>query len=179
MATPTDIAVILRRYFPERAIPGILANIDVETGGTFDYKQQQKGGNGYGLFQFDFQKDAYHKWLEDTKEDDSADSQIQFVAESIYNDKSIPTGLFKTEVGPTARYSQFSRTGEEEDRIQVYTGPLDLGGAAREALRNSFETGTHKEIARSFSDYFERPGTPHIDRREKSAVRIAGLLSGE
>ena len=177
MATPTDIAVILRRYFPERALAGILGNIDVETGGTFDFQQQQKGGNGYGLFQFDFQKEAYHKWLEDTKEDDSAESQIRFVAESIYNDKSVPTGLFKTEEGPTARHTQISREGDEKDRVQVYTGPLDLGGEARAALRNSFETGTHKEIAKTFSEYFERPGIPHLKLREDSAFNLGGLLS--
>lgn len=30
-----------------------MANIDVETGGTFDYTTKQKGGKGQGLFQFD------------------------------------------------------------------------------------------------------------------------------
>ncbi len=37
-----------------------MANIDVETGGTFDWQQLQiGGGNGYGLFQFDGKKKYY------------------------------------------------------------------------------------------------------------------------
>jgi hypothetical protein len=40
-----------------------MANIHVETGGTFDYKTKQKGGNGYGLFQFDFLKKYYLEYL--------------------------------------------------------------------------------------------------------------------
>ena len=43
----------IEKYFGSNAplISAMLGNIDVETGGTFDFQQKQKGGNGYGLFQ--------------------------------------------------------------------------------------------------------------------------------
>jgi len=72
--------------FSDRTLPSILANIDVETGGTFDWQQKQnKGGNGYGLFQFDSQKDKYFDWLSKTSKKDSALSQSQFVYGLIYD----------------------------------------------------------------------------------------------
>ena len=40
-----------------------MANISVETGGTFDYTIKQKGGNGYGLFQFDYLRKHYENYL--------------------------------------------------------------------------------------------------------------------
>lgn len=60
-----------------------MANILVETGGTFDYTTKQKGGNGYGLFQFDFLKPYYNKYIKDHKLEDSAKSQIQFMHSTI------------------------------------------------------------------------------------------------
>lgn len=40
-----------------------MGNIHVETGGTYDYRTKQIGGNGYGLFQFDFLKPFYRTYL--------------------------------------------------------------------------------------------------------------------
>ena len=41
-----------------------MGNIDVETGGSYSYTQKQYGGgNGYGLFQFDFLKSYYYDYL--------------------------------------------------------------------------------------------------------------------
>lgn len=71
--------------FSDESLPGILANIDVETGGTFDYQQQQDGGNGYGLFQFDSQKEPYYDWLEATGKEDSDLSQASFVYDALYS----------------------------------------------------------------------------------------------
>jgi hypothetical protein len=40
--------------FDDAAIAGIMANIDVETGGSFDPRQKQySGGPGRGLFQME------------------------------------------------------------------------------------------------------------------------------
>ena len=73
--------------YNENTIAGIMGNIDVETGGTFDFEQKQKGkGLGYGLFQFDpsGKRSYYDAWLEETGRDDSASAQIDFMHDSIY-----------------------------------------------------------------------------------------------
>ena len=51
---------LLEKGFSEEAAAGIMGNIDIETGGSYDYQQKQKGGGkGYGLFQFDFMNKYY------------------------------------------------------------------------------------------------------------------------
>lgn len=75
---------LLSERFPENAVPALMASIDVETGGSFDYKQKQKGGKGYGLFQFDFHKPYYNKWLNTNKRKDSAEAQIDYLHDSLY-----------------------------------------------------------------------------------------------
>lgn len=84
-------------YKPE-AIAGILGNIDVETGSSFAHDQKQHGGgNGYGLFQFDYMKPHYHKWLSAENKKDSLDSQVDFMHDIVYgkNQKLIGTGNAK------------------------------------------------------------------------------------
>lgn len=61
-----------------------MANIHVETGGTYDYQTKQVKGNGYGLFQFDFLKKYYLAYIKKEKLTDSAGNQIKFVYETIY-----------------------------------------------------------------------------------------------
>lgn len=70
----------------DAGIHATLGNIAVETGGTFDYKQKQKGGPGYGLFQFDFYKPHYQRWLKANKKRDSAESQALFYHDTIFGD---------------------------------------------------------------------------------------------
>lgn len=54
-----------------------MGNIEVETGKSFDYQQKQyNNGNGYGLFQFDFMKSYYFKFLQDNYLGDSVESQV-------------------------------------------------------------------------------------------------------
>ena len=79
----------IAKYFGNNAplISAMLGNIDVETGGTFDYRQKQKGGNGYGLFQFDFHKPYYKKFLEENNLTDGVDSQVRYTYENIYGNK--------------------------------------------------------------------------------------------
>lgn len=70
----------------KEAVAGILGNIDVETGGTFDPGQKQiGGGKGHGLFQFDFMKSHYNDWRGD-KPDDTA-TQLAFMQDVIYGDR--------------------------------------------------------------------------------------------
>tara|TARA_R110000796_G_scaffold35070_1_gene90357 strand:- start:790 stop:1371 length:582 start_codon:yes stop_codon:yes gene_type:complete len=76
----------IEKYFGSNAplISAMLGNIDVETGGTFDFQQKQKGGNGYGLFQFDFHKPFYKKFLNENNLTDGVDSQVRYAYENIY-----------------------------------------------------------------------------------------------
>ena len=154
MANAFQIAGLLSEHFPESAISAILANIDVETGGTFDHTTEQRGGKGYGLFQFDDQQEAYWDWLESTTLRDSPESQIQFVADAIYNDDYNAEGMF--------------------------TGPLDIGGKSRKAIRKAFNEGSAAEIAEVFSKEYERPSKPNMKKRIESAEdfeMFKGLLT--
>ena len=154
MSNAVHIAGLLSKHFPESAISAILGNIDVETGGTFDHTTEQRKGKGYGLFQFDDQQGAYWDWLESTTLRDSPESQIQFVADAIYNDDYNAEGMF--------------------------TGPLDIGGESRKAIRKAFDEGSAAEIAKAFSDKYERPSKPNMKKRVESAEdfeMFKGLLT--
>ena len=67
-------ASLLRAGFEEDEIPALLGNIDVETGGSFDYQQVEdtsKEEKGYGLFQFTGgHYSSYLKYLKDTEQED-------------------------------------------------------------------------------------------------------------
>jgi len=84
-------AKTLIKYFGAEnpyAITAMLGNIDVETGNSFDYLQKQGGGGpGRGLFQFDFHKPQYAKYLKRKGLEDSADSQVRYVHDAIYGDE--------------------------------------------------------------------------------------------
>lgn len=80
------VNILSRASLPQHVIAGVLGNIDVETGGSFDYTQKQQGGNGYGLFQFDFHKPFYDKWLKETGKEDSDASQTEYFLDTIYGD---------------------------------------------------------------------------------------------
>lgn len=99
--------------YSNAAIAGILGNIDVETGGSFDYQQKQKKGSGYGLFQFDFLKKHYNKWLQDNKLKDSPQAQVDFFHDTVYGESQNIIG--KT----TARKVQAAL--QQEDPQQIAT----------------------------------------------------------
>ena len=80
---------LLRAGFEEDEIPALLGNIDVETGGTFDFTQVEdttRKNKGYGLFQFTGgHLSSYLDYLKDTNQKDSADAQANFVYANIYS----------------------------------------------------------------------------------------------
>jgi len=78
------IDVLKRVGFSDSSIPAIMGNIEVETGDTFDFKQKQKNGSGYGLFQFDYMKPAYKNYLKEKGLTDSKDSQAHFIYDALY-----------------------------------------------------------------------------------------------
>ena len=82
------------------SVPAIKAikvgNIDIETGGTFSHTQKQEGGNGYGLFQLDFQKPFYDKYLESQNLEDSIGSQVNYFLDEINKGGTIGPGNAKS-----------------------------------------------------------------------------------
>lgn len=67
-----------QRDYSPAAIAAILGNIEVETGGSFDYEQRQVKGPARGLFQFDFMDPYYRDWLSENDYEDSMDAQIEY-----------------------------------------------------------------------------------------------------
>ena len=85
-----EVASAVGKYFGSNTalLSAMLGNIHVETGGTFDYKQKQiGGGNGYGLFQFDFHRPYYQSFLEENDLADNVDSQVRYTYENIYGNQ--------------------------------------------------------------------------------------------
>ena len=100
--TPKKLQVfkeLKARGLPYAAIAGIMGNIDVETGGSFDYKQKQTKGPGYGLFQFEGgHKKAYQNYLNKNERQDSEGSQIDYVLDNITKGEGYDIGAGNREV---------------------------------------------------------------------------------
>ena len=106
-ATPkTEIIEYLKeKGYSDEAVAGITANIEVETGGTFDYKEKEKGkGTGEGLFQYSgSMKNSYKDYLKSNKKKDSIESQIDFMDEVVRGTwepglANIERGILKSEL---------------------------------------------------------------------------------
>lgn len=104
---------------PQSAQAALLGNIHVETGGTYDHTTKQKGGRGYGLFQFDAHNKPYKAMLKSEKMKDSPDAQMKYFMDTVYGDKQdiIGKGVAKqirtaieTEQDPEALTKMFSTT---------------------------------------------------------------------
>jgi len=133
--------------FDDAAIAGIMGNIEVETGGSFNPQQKQySGGPGRGLFQMESgagKLDEYQTWLKKTGRQDSDASQIQFFRDTIYD----PSGV----------------------RDIVGVDVAGFGNA--EKLRDVFETDDPAKIAEAVSNLWERPSVPHMERRKEAAAK--------
>jgi hypothetical protein len=128
--------------FSPSAAAGLMANIDVETGGTFNPSQRQLRGPGRGLFQLDPSGPlprVYQQYLTNTGKTDTMDSQLEFMRDTIYGD----TKLQKV-----------------------------IGEGNTKRLRKVFEEGSPERVAKEFQDIWERPRTPHEERRIESARRF-------
>ena len=128
--------------YSKEAIAGIMANIDVETGGTFDPAQKQQLNNGgigkgRGLFQIEVGNalyNGYADFLAKNNKTNSAESQLEFMHETVYGD---------------------------------YQDIIGRGNAKK--LRNTFESGDSKKATLDFMNIWERPSKPHTERRVKAA----------
>lgn len=128
------IDLLKDKGYSDKAIAGILGNIELETGGTFDYKQEEEGeGEGYGLFQFDPKGmlPYYNKYLEESGMSDSTVAQIDF--------------MDKVAKGEITYYN-------EKDKKEV---PI-LGYGNVNKLQESFEKDNVAEIAKDFNTIFEK-----------------------
>tara|TARA_R100001244_G_scaffold15310_1_gene17069 strand:- start:636 stop:1232 length:597 start_codon:yes stop_codon:yes gene_type:complete len=151
---------LLQANFKESDIPAIMGNISVETGGTFDHLQKEKGGKGHGLFQFTGKhlKD-YKKWLD--KREDSKYHQALFVYSNIYSSSANSPH----DLGWRAR-------GLLQDSFdKKIPTPMALSPEAQDRVPTTKKT-------RTFSDVYEQPfPEPHMDRRLKEAHKYRGMLS--
>jgi len=133
--------------FNDAAIAGIMGNIEVETGGSFDPQQKQySGGPGRGLFQMESGEgklDEYQTWLKKTGRTDNDASQIQFFRDTIYD----PSG------------------------VKDIVGVDVVGFGNAEKLRDMFETDDPAKIAEAVSNLWEKPGVPHTERRKEAAAK--------
>ena len=77
--------ILSSRYSPQ-VVAGMMGNIDVETGGTFDPMQKQTKGPGRGLFQMEGKMlRAYNKYIDDNDLKNTAQSQLDFMSEILSN----------------------------------------------------------------------------------------------
>ena len=126
------IDLLKDKGYSDKAIAGILGNIELETKGSFDYQQEEDGeGQGYGLFQFDpsGMLPYYNKYLEESGMSYSAVAQIDF--------------MDKVAKGEITYFD-----GERDAPI--------LGYGNVNKLQESFEKDDVAEIAKDFNTIFEK-----------------------
>ena len=146
------IEALKRAGFGDDDISALMGNIAVETGGTYSHTQKQKGGGGYGLFQFTGDhKDDYFDWLKGNNIPDSHYSQAKFVHDNIY-----ATGEYGRDLGWRDRGLL---QGAFDESVPT---PMALSRGGQERVGVSKKT-------RTFADVYEKAGTPHMDRRLKEA----------
>ena len=119
-----------------------LGNIGVETGYTYDYRQKQKNGKGYGLYQLDFQRPYYDKYLESNKLKDSLASQVMFTHEVL----------------------------QGNDKV------MGMNTKDRKALQEAFKSKDVSFITQMFSEKYEKPGVPHLEKRIEEANKLYELI---
>jgi len=130
----------------------MLANSAVETGGTFNYQEKQKGRTlpAYGLYQFDPRGKGLHKlyldYLDYTRGEDSAERQLDMLVDILL--RSWKTGVDYVGSGNVSKVLQ-----------AAIIGPL--------------------EATRAFSEHLLRPGKPHMERRIKAAEELMAFINNE
>jgi hypothetical protein len=103
---------------PKAAQIALLANIAVETGNSFDHKQQQRGSSApaKGLLQFDpsGKLNDYKKYLDLNSYIDSAQNQINYFMDTIYGDSKKEIGH-----GNAAKLRDIIETGDYKQVTQA------------------------------------------------------------
>ena len=124
--------------YKDKTIAGIVANIELETGGTFDYKEKEVGkGKGYGLFQYSNKmKESYEDYKKDRDKKDSMETQLDFMDEVVKGkwepglsnmNKSILKGeLFSGKAEPERVAESFNSIFEKGELETNYGNRRDL-----------------------------------------------------
>tara|TARA_R100001510_G_C7653476_1_gene211697 strand:- start:106 stop:1323 length:1218 start_codon:yes stop_codon:yes gene_type:complete len=129
---------LIKKDIPYNAVLGLMGNIDHETGGSFDYTQQQyNDGPGYGLWQMEgLKKQAYDLYTE--RRPDSMEAQIDFMVDSIYSPNNLPDSVLSL---------------MKPDRTKAdIVGP----GNAKN-LQEVFANGSVEEVTTAFMNMWEMP----------------------
>lgn len=144
------LMLLLREGLSRYLAIGILANIEVETGETFDFTTKQKGRSNpaYGLFQFDpigGLYSLYYEYLDEEGVKDSAKAQIEFIVDIL--SMRFKRGVAHVGRGNVSKVMDASRIGPEA-------------------------------TAEAFCTFILRPGKPHMERRVAAATRLHKLYNG-
>ena len=161
----SDIYNHLKENYPQltdNAIAGIMGNIGVETGYTYNYETKQnentgeKIGPGEGLLQFDWHRPYYKKWLNANDRSDSMASQLDYFMQSIFTKDAVPNPKDK---------SGFAVGAGNVKELQ-------------EALTSNSSPGS---IATTITKLFENPkkGSEHYDRRQNKSKEIKELIDNK
>ena len=145
-----EVFKLVKKHFGANPIiqATIMANIEHETGGTFDYEQlanPRSDGTrepAFGLFQFNFHQPYYEAWLKENKLSNSAESQIKYVSDAIYREDSQPAKNWGRKHSQNTQELLRKRSGKKEGEYDKY------------------------EVHNYLLENFFRPSTPHADRRK-------------
>lgn len=130
----TEQEIYNQGFYSPVALAAIMGNVRAEND-TADYKRKQDGGPGYGLYQFDFHRPYYERWLKANKRLDSPESQTLYMAENIKGNKLKGAG-----------------DGTKEPRTLNVMGK----GLAAD-VRRMFDSGNVREATTLFMKNFENP----------------------
>ena len=114
---------MIQKGFTPNAAAGIMGNIGVETRYTYDYTKKQDGGPGYGLFQFDptggpgNHMENYQKFLKENEVQDSMESQIDYMYDTIYGEGKNRDDLG---YGNAQKIQEVFKSGSAEDAANVF-----------------------------------------------------------
>jgi hypothetical protein len=143
--------------YNNKAIAALIGNTSVETGGTFnpfeveDTRGKKSDSVGHGIFQLTTgkagKKQYYDMWLKNKNVPNSLESQIQFMDDTIYGNPDDTTMYGKK-----------------------FKGVLSIVGAKNaKKLRKILEGDDLNKMTTTFSEMWEIPKTPHLDKRLKEA----------
>lgn len=129
---------LLEKDIPYNAVLGLMGNIDHETGGSFDYTQQQyNDGPGYGLWQMEgLKKQAYDLYTD--YRPDSMKAQVDFMVDSIYNPNSLPDSVL-------------SLMKPDKTKADI------VGPGNAKNLQEVFANGSVEDVTTAFMNMWEMP----------------------
>ena len=161
----SDIYNYLKENYPQltdNAIAGIMGNIGVETGYTYDYKTRQNEntgkdmGPGKGLLQFDWHRPYYKKWLNANDRSDSMASQLDYFMQSIFTKDAVP---------------------HPKDKSGFAVGSTKVSKLQKSLTSNK----SPQEIAMDIGTLYQNPkkGSEHYDRRQNKSEEIKELIDNK